>query len=85
MTLPPFILSWLNKLLDWAKGYKLFWRLHFWWGIRQARKRRLANEARMAARPKLTNDEFWEQKHLEAEAKRQREKEAKDGSITPVG
>lgn len=40
----------------WAK---VFWRLYFWWGIRQARKRRLANEARIAAMPKLTGEEWW--------------------------
>lgn len=40
---------------------KLFWHLYFWWGIRQAKKRRLANEARIAAMPKLTGEEWWEQ------------------------
>jgi hypothetical protein len=71
----PFINSWINKALDWAKTKRVFWKVYFWWGIRQARKRRLANEARMAARPKLTNDEFWELKHLEAEQRRREEKE----------
>ena len=41
-------------------GTKLFWRLYFWWGIRQARKRRLAREAELAKRPLMTNDEYWE-------------------------
>jgi len=36
---------------------KLFWRLYFWWGIRQARKRGMAN------RPTMTNDEYWEKVH----------------------
>jgi hypothetical protein len=35
---------------------KLFWRLYFWWGIRQAGKRRIAQEKR--------NQEFF-QKYLE--------------------
>ena len=42
---------------------KLFWRLYFWWGIRQARKRRLAREAKMAKQPPMTNDEYWEKVH----------------------
>ena len=42
----------------WAK---VFWRLYFWWGIRQAKQRRLAKEARIAAMPKLTGEEWWEQ------------------------
>lgn len=42
---------------------KLFWRLYFWWGIRQARKSRIAREAEMAKRPPMTNDEYWEKVH----------------------
>jgi len=42
---------------------KLFWRLYFWWGIRQARKRRIAHEAEIAKRPLMTNDEYWEKVH----------------------
>ena len=42
---------------------KLFWRLYFWWGIRQARKRRIAREAEMANRPTMTIDEYWEKVH----------------------
>lgn len=42
---------------------KLFWRLWFWWGIRQAGKRRKAREAEMAKRPRMTNDEYWESVH----------------------
>ena len=44
----------------WAK---VFWRVWFWWGIRQARNRRLAREAEMAKRPPMTNDEYWEMVH----------------------
>ena len=42
---------------------KLFWRIYFWWGIRQARRRRLAREAKMAKQPPMTNDEYWEKVH----------------------
>lgn len=42
---------------------KLFWRIYFWWGIRQARKRRLLNEARIAALPRLSHEEYWENKN----------------------
>lgn len=84
-TLRPFINSKLKKVLDWIKTKRVFWQLYFWWGIREARKRRIANEKRIASQPRLTNDEYWEKKHLEVEARRQKEKEAKDGSITTVG
>lgn len=39
---------------------KTFWRLYFWWGIRKAKQRRLANEKRISSLPKLTNEEYWE-------------------------
>lgn len=42
---------------------KLFWRLYFWWGIRQARKRRIEQEAKIAKRPLITNDEYWKKVH----------------------
>jgi hypothetical protein len=49
-----------NKLLyyimtedPWAK---IFWRIWFWWGIRQARKRKLENEARIAEMRKSENE-----------------------------
>ena len=42
---------------------KLFWRIYFWWGIRQARLRRLKNEKRLANLPKMTTEEYWESKH----------------------
>jgi hypothetical protein len=54
----------VKKALEWLKTKRVFWKLYFWWGIRQARKRRLINEAEQAARPKLTLDEFWEQEQL---------------------
>lgn len=44
----------------WAK---VFWRVWFWWGIRQAGKRRIAREAEMAKRPPMTTDEYWEMVH----------------------
>jgi len=47
-------------LIDRMKETKLFWKLYFWWGIRQAGKRRKAKEAEMAKRPRMTNDEYWE-------------------------
>jgi len=47
-----------------AMSTKLFWKLYFWWSIREARKRRLATEARHAALPKMTHDEYWEHEHM---------------------
>lgn len=44
-------------------GTKLFWRLYFWWGIRQARKRRLAREAKQKAMPLLDTEQYWEKVH----------------------
>jgi len=52
-------------LIDRMKETKLFWKLYFWWGIRQARKRRIARETEMSKRPPMTNDEFWETVHKE--------------------
>ena len=43
----------------------IFWKLWFWWGIRQAQKRRIANEKWLAAQPKLTLEEYWEKQHRE--------------------
>ena len=53
----------VKRLKARAMDTKLFWRLYFWWGIRQARKRRLAREAEMAKRPSMTSDEYWEMVH----------------------
>ena len=41
---------------------KLFWKLWFYFGIRKARKRRIAAENRMASMPKVTLEEYWENK-----------------------
>lgn len=53
-----------NKVLRYIMSHppwsKIFWRLYFWWGIRQARNRRLENEKRFSEMPKLSNDEYWE-------------------------
>lgn len=50
----------MKKIREYAMSTKLFWHIYFWWGIRQARKRRLENEKRMSELPKLTGEEFWE-------------------------
>ena len=42
---------------------KLFWRLYFWWSIRQARKRRLAREAKQKNMPQLDTEQYWEKVH----------------------
>jgi hypothetical protein len=47
----------------WLMDTKLFWRLYFWWGIRQARKRREAWEAEVAKRPAMDNDDYWDMVH----------------------
>ena len=47
----------------WLMDTKLFWRLYLWWGIRQARKRRLAQEALVAKRPAMDNDDYWDMVH----------------------
>ena len=39
------------------------WKLWFWYGIRQAMKRRKRKEAEDAKRPMMTNDEYWEKVH----------------------
>ena len=60
----------LKKILtDRMMETKLFWRLWFWWGIRQAGKRRKAKEAEMAKRPLMTNDEYWESVHIKRQTK----------------
>lgn len=60
----------LKQIRKYAMNTKLFWRLYFWWGIRQARERRLAREAEMAKRPPMTNDEYWEMVHNERQNKK---------------
>jgi hypothetical protein len=44
---------------------KLFWRLWFWWGIRQARIRREAREAKQKTMPQLDTEQYWEKVHNE--------------------
>lgn len=44
---------------------KLFWRLWFWWGIRQARKRRIAWEEKQKNMPQLDTEQYWEKVHNE--------------------
>lgn len=42
---------------------KIFWRIWFWWGIRQARKRRLAWAVELKNRPQLDTEQYWEMVH----------------------
>jgi hypothetical protein len=35
-------------------------RIWLWWGIKEARKRRIESEQRLAAMPKLSLEEYWE-------------------------
>ena len=53
----------------WLMDTKLFWRLYFWWGIRQARKRRIAWEAEVAKRPAMDNDDYWDMVHRKRQIK----------------
>ena len=46
----------------------IFWKLWFWWGIRQAMKARKVKEAEDAKRPIMTNDEYWESVHKKRKA-----------------
>ena len=47
----------------WLMDTKLFWRLYFWWEIRQARKRRLAREAKQKTMLQLDTEQYWEKVH----------------------
>ena len=42
---------------------KLFWRLYFWWGIRQAQKLRLEREAKQKSMPQLDTEQYWDMVH----------------------
>ena len=53
----------LKQLKQKAMKTKLFWRLYFWWGIRQARKRRLAWEAKQKSMPQLDTEQYWDMVH----------------------
>ena len=50
----------------WAK---VFWRVWFWWGIRQARKRRLAREEKQKTMPQLDTEQYWEMVHSKKQEK----------------
>ena len=52
-----------KRIKEYIMGTKLFWKLWFWWGIRQATKERKLKEAEDAKRPIMTNDEYWEMVH----------------------
>jgi len=47
----------------WFMGTKLFWKLYFWWGIRQAMKERKRKEAENAKREPMSNDDYWDMVH----------------------
>ena len=53
----------LKQLKQKAMQTKLFWRLYFWWGIRQARKRRLAWETKQKSLPQLDTEQYWDMVH----------------------
>lgn len=57
------------RIREWIITTKLFWRVWLWWGIKQARKRRIESEQRLAAMPKLSLEEYWEK--IEEESKKQ--------------
>jgi hypothetical protein len=59
----------LVRIREWIITTKLFWRVWLWWGIKQARKRRIESEQRLAAMPKLSLEEYWEK--IEEESKKQ--------------
>jgi hypothetical protein len=53
----------MKKIREYIMDTKLFWKLYFWWGIRQARIRREAREAEAAKRPAMDNDDYWDMVH----------------------
>ena len=53
----------------WLQSTKLFWKLYFWWGIRQARKRREAWEEELKKRPAMDNDDYWDMVHKKRQMK----------------
>jgi len=55
----------MKRMIEWLQGTKLFWRAYFWWEIRQARKRRLAREAKKKTMPQLDTEQYWEKVHNE--------------------
>ena len=53
----------MNKLKAYVMDTKLFWKLYFWWGIRQAMKERKIKEAEDAKREPMSNDDYWDMVH----------------------
>ena len=53
----------LKQIRERVMDTKLFWRLYFWWEIRQARKRRIAREAKQKSMPQLDTEQYWEMVH----------------------
>jgi hypothetical protein len=58
-----------KRIKEYIMDTKLFWRLYFWWGIRQARKRRLAWEAHQKTLPQLDTEQYWESVHRKRQTK----------------
>lgn len=52
-----------TKFINYLKTKSLFWRLYWWWGVRQAGIRRREKERRLASTPTLTHDEYWDKVH----------------------
>ena len=65
------ILSLKEKRMNKIRNYILhsdtlapiFWKLWFWWGIRQAMKERKRKEAEDAKREPMSNDDYWDMVH----------------------
>ena len=53
----------LKQIRERVMDTKLFWRLYFWWEIRQARKRRIAREAKQKSMPQLDTEQYWDMVH----------------------
>ena len=52
-----------KRIREYVMGTKLFWRVYFWWEIRQARKRRIEREEKQKAMPQLDTEQYWEMVH----------------------
>ena len=52
-----------KRIREYVMDTKLFWRLYFWWEIRQARKRRIAREEKQKAMPQMDTEQYWEMVH----------------------
>jgi hypothetical protein len=53
----------------WIMDTKLFWKLYFWWGIRQAMRERKRKEAEAAKREPMSNDDYWDMVHRKRQIK----------------